>query len=132
MYSFKISKRYRSMFQVELSFSSVTQGSVVAWCIGSNPLVFRTDASARNVAKMLVDDCKLEKANKLLIVDGIKFVVGSKNTLMEIIRYWGDQLILDELQVEIVNAECTPDKELNPKYLKKVRNQFLPETSRVN
>lgn len=125
MYTFKISKRYGELFKIEVFFYSLVDGETQAWNIGANPILLRTDASARIVAKSICADCKSEKATSTLCLEGIPILVASRLTLEKLLQYWGEQNVTMGREAKIVDDMLVPSTEVDDQYMQEVLSEML-------
>ncbi|MCY9861082.1 hypothetical protein OTK49_00865 [Vibrio coralliirubri] len=107
MYQVRVSQRYGQLF-VSAVFEKDTFGEKQLFPQCGLPLVFRTDASARNVAKLYIDTFATSDnldEELVLRVNGVSICHGKGELLRMISGYWSKQ------SINIGEVTLTPQKE---------------------
>lgn len=129
MYQVRVSQRYGQLF-VSTVFEKDTFGEKQVFPQCGLPLVFRTDASARNVAKCYVECVTTKKyqgVDFVLKVDGISVCHGKKVLLDMITAYWGKQSMhigAVSIEQEVESPELV-DSAISAPILQAIYNQCL-------
>ena len=95
MYQVRVSQRYGQLFVLAV-FEKDIFGEKQVFPQCGLPLVFRTDASARNVAKLYIESVTTKKYQGdilVLRVDGVPVCYGNKVLLDMISKYWCKQSV---------------------------------------
>ncbi len=92
MYSVKVSKRYGSLYTLNVTQNDGL-GDNIVFPQGPYPLVFRTDASARNLGKLIKNyfDSGVMKAHESLYIDGEYICTLPSSARVQLLKYWNDQ-----------------------------------------
>lgn len=115
MYKYRISKRFSNFFCIELTSESIFEGESKAWCLGDTPILFRTDASSRAVARKACDDLNNERVDHTLWVNNHPAICASKPTLESIVSEWKKQDIYSPFEVKISkdkNPPCGAERDI--------------------
>lgn len=108
MFTYRISKRFSNFFLIELTSESIYEGQSKAWCLGETPILFRTDASSRAIAKKVCEDLNNETADHTLWVNDQPALCASKPVLESVVREWKRQCIYPKFHIAITKEKTPP------------------------
>ena len=113
MYGSKISRRFNHFYCIDVYSDSIVDGQKKAWILGKTPVALTTDASARHLAGMLVNDCNSESVTHTLFVNEAPILCGSKKSLNHLASTWKKQSMFTTVKMEVREEIVPPNQDEN-------------------